>query len=107
MRLFYLKTCDTCRKAIKALAAAGHAPLLIEIRADGIPEADLDQMIAAFGDDVINRRSTTWRGLDAAERAKPARDLLIAHPTLLKRPVIELDGVWCQGWTAAVQDRFL
>lgn len=107
MRLFHLKTCDTCRKAIKALTAAGHTPELIEIRADGIADADLDQMIAAFGDDAINRRSTTWRGLDDSERARPVRDLLTAHPTLLKRPVIEADGTWSQGWTAAVQARFL
>lgn len=107
MRLFHLKTCDTCRKAIKALTAAGHTPELIEIRADGIADADLDQMISAFGDDAINRRSTTWRGLDEAQRAQPVRDLLAAHPTLLKRPVIEADGAWSHGWTAAVQARFL
>ncbi|MDP5361244.1 MAG: hypothetical protein NWP79_03730 [Paracoccaceae bacterium] len=49
MRFFGLKTCDTCRKALKNLAAAGYDPQVIDVRADGISAADLQTIIATFG----------------------------------------------------------
>ena len=103
MRFFGLKTCDTCRKALKALAEAGITPEVIDVRADGVDASDRAAMVAAFGDKVINRASTTWRGLSEAEREAAAADLIAAHPTLIKRPVIEVDGTWHQGWSKTVQ----
>lgn len=106
MRVFALKTCDTCRKALKALRNAGHDPAVIDVRADGIPDADLAQIVATFGDKAINKSSTTWRGLDDADRARPVADLLRDNPTLLKRPVIAGD-IWTQGWAKDVQAHWL
>lgn len=87
MHLYGLSTCDTCRKARKALPAAD----FIDVRADGVPDAVLEAALARFGDKLVNTRSTTWRGLDEAERARPPLDLLRAHPTLMKRPLV-VDG---------------
>lgn len=98
MRFFGLKTCDTCRKALAALRAAGHAPEVIDVRADGVSGADRARMLDAFGDRIVNRASATWRGLPDAARAGTADALLAAHPTLMKRPVIEADGQWFLGW---------
>ena len=54
-----------------------------------------------------NTRSTTWRGLSEDERAKVETDevagLLIANPTLNKRPVIETGDAVHVGWTKAVE----
>ncbi len=97
MRFFGLKTCDTCRKALKALA--DRDVQVIDVRADGVTDADRTTIVAQFGDAAVNTRSTTWRGLSEDERAKPTEALLAAHPTLMKRPVIEHDGQWFQGWT--------
>jgi arsenate reductase-like glutaredoxin family protein len=107
MRFFGLKSCDTCRKAQKALRAAGHDPQVIDVRADGIDPVDLQAILEAFGDKAVNTRSTTWRGLTEAERQRPTADLLTKHPTLLKRPVIEVNGQWHQGWTKPVQEALL
>ena len=107
MRFFGLKSCDTCRKALKALAAAGHSPQVIDVRADGVSDADRAAIIAQFGDAAINRASTTWRGLTDAEKDADPADLLAAHPTLMKRPVIEVDGAWTIGWKADVQAKYL
>ncbi len=107
MRFFGLKTCDTCRKALKSLAAAGHTPEVIDVRADGISPTDLEAIIAAFEDKAINRASTTWRGLSEAERLQEPAVLLAANPTLMKRPVIEKDGRWTIGWKADVQALYL
>ncbi len=103
MRFFGLKSCDTCRKALGALRAAGHAPEVIDVRADGLAAAERAAILNAFGAAAINRASTTWRGLDEAARAADPADLLAAHPTLMKRPVFEADGVWYQGWGKDVQ----
>ena len=107
MRFFGLKSCDTCRKALKALAAAGVAPEVIDVRQDGIADADVQAIVATFGEAAINRSSTTWRGLAEAERSLPTAELILAHPTLLKRPAIVRDGVWTIGWKPDVQKLYL
>jgi arsenate reductase-like glutaredoxin family protein len=103
MRFFGLKSCDTCRKALKALRAAGLDPQVIDVRADGVSDADRAQIIAQFGDKAINRASTTWRGLSDEEKTGDPVALLTVHPTLMKRPVIEADGQWSIGWKADAQ----
>lgn len=107
MRFFGLKSCDTCRKAQKALAAAGYHPEVIDVRADGVPQDMLERIVATFGDAAVNRASTTWRGLSEAEKAQDALTLLQDHPTLLKRPVIAHDDVLTIGWRADVQAKYL
>lgn len=77
------------------------------MRADGVDASDRASMVAVFGDAVVNRASTTWRGLSEAERSAAPADLLAAHPTLMKRPVIEHDGHWTIGWKPDVQARYL
>ena len=58
---FYgLKSCDSCRAALKALAVAGIEVDHRDVRDDGVPAETLRQAIERHGaDKVINRRSTT------------------------------------------------
>jgi len=85
--IYGLKTCDTCRKALKSLEGSR----LHDIRAEGFPDGLLARAADRFGKDVLNTKSATWRGLDADERARPMLDLIADHPALMKRPLI-LDG---------------
>ncbi|MCF2870100.1 arsenate reductase [Octadecabacter sp. G9-8] len=101
MRFFGLKTCDTCRKALKSLAP--REVEVIDVRSDGISDADRAAILDAFGAAALNTRSTTWRGLSEVERARDPAELLADHPTLMKRPVIEANGTWYQGWTPDVR----
>ncbi|MFC3615684.1 ArsC/Spx/MgsR family protein [Lutimaribacter marinistellae] len=96
MRLFGLKTCDTCRKALKSLPDAE----FVDVRADGVPSDVMDRALARFDAALVNTRSTTWRGLSEAERGRPSAELLAEHPTLMKRPLIEADGELYLGWDA-------
>ncbi|MDA7427412.1 arsenate reductase [Primorskyibacter aestuariivivens] len=99
MKLYGLKTCDTCRKALKALDDVE----FVDVRADGVPQDVLERALAQFGEKLLNTRSTTWRGLDEAERSKPVLTLLTAHPTLMKRPlIVRGDQLWL-GWGKDVQ----
>lgn len=99
MKLYGLKACDTCRKALKVLPETA----LIDVRAQGVPEAVLDSALAQFGDQLLNTRSTTWRGLSEEERSKAPKDLLQSHPALMKRPLIEAGGSLYLGWGPEVQ----
>jgi len=98
MRFFGLKSCDTCRRARKEILASGQRCDVTDVRADGLTGPDIDMIVAQFGDAAINRASTTWRGLADTEKQHDPKTLLSAHPTLMKRPVIEKDGVWTIGW---------
>ncbi|MEM7732423.1 MAG: ArsC/Spx/MgsR family protein [Pseudomonadota bacterium] len=103
MILYGLKTCDTCRKALKSLNNAE----FIDVRADGMPEDVLAAALDHFGTDLLNTRSTTWRGLSDTERDAAPMELLKAHPTLMKRPLIVKDGHMYLGWKKDVQDQLL
>ena len=112
MRFYGLKNCDTCKKAQKALTAADKDFDVVDVRADGVPAAMQPEWVAAVGADaLVNRRSTTWRGLSDAEKAKAdatgAAALLAAHPTLMKRPVIVTGDNVHVGWTRDVQAALL
>ncbi|QYX55768.1 arsenate reductase [Roseovarius sp. SCSIO 43702] len=107
MKIYVLKTCDTCRNAVKELKAAGHAPEVVDVREEGVPEAVLAAAHDRFGAALVNRRSTTWRGLDDAERAAPAVPLLRGHPTLMKRPLVVSGDEMTLGWDAAARERWL
>lgn len=102
-----LKSCDTCRKALKALEAAGKSARFVDVREVADLDARLPAWLEAVGaDTLVNTRSTTWRGLSDAERSRkdsaPA-SLLCDHPALIKRPVIEAGGAVHVGWTKPTQ----
>ena len=99
VRIFGLKNCDTCRKALKALPEA----TLVDVRADGLPEGLLDRAFAQFGAALLNTRSTTWRGLDEVERAGEPTALITTHPALMKRPLIAVDNTLFLGWNSQIE----
>ncbi len=108
-KLFGLKNCDTCKKALKDLKASGAAPEFVDIRAEADLKSLLPRWIAAAGEKLVNRSSTTWRGLSEADKARASSSslegLLLGNPTLIKRPVIEAGGEILVGWTAETKAR--
>ncbi len=104
MQVYGLKNCDTCRKAVKALQSAGYDAQLVDVRAEPLGADTLQAFHDAFGDALLNIRSTTWRGLSEAERKAAPLDLLKTHPALMKRPVIrDATGALHLGWGKDVQ----
>lgn len=99
--LYGLKQCDSCRKARRLLDERGVAYHFVDLRADAtdtngqLDDALLDRFLSTVPWEVLlNRRSTTWRQLEASDRetldAAKARTLLRKHPTLLKRPLLAI-----------------
>ena len=110
MTLFGIKSCDTCRKARKWLDGQGISHEWRDLREDGVDRARLERWIASLGpDQLVNRRSTTWRGLDEGTRkqamgAESCVDVLAEHPTLIKRPVFELEDRILVGFNDAFRE---
>ena len=108
-RLFGLKTCDTCRKAQKDLQTGGHDTEFVDIRAEADLASLLPRWIAAAGEKLVNRSSTTWRGLSEEDKAKASgtslEGLLLGNPTLIKRPVIDTGDEILVGWTPETKAR--
>ena len=99
MLIYGLKTCDTCRKALKSLPDAS----FVDVREQGLPGDVLAEAVRNFDHDIVNTRSTTWRNLSQDDRAKDAAALIAAHPTVMKRPLIVNGDRMYLGWTDAVR----
>lgn len=99
IRIFGLKSCDTCRKAMKACPGAQ----LVDVRETSVPEDILRAALDAFGDALVNRKSTTWRGLDETSRALSPEVLVAAHPAVMKRPLVAEGDRLFLGWTDEVR----
>ena len=107
MILYGISTCDTCKKALKALTAAGHASEFRDVRAEPLTEAEIVEFVTEFGGAIINQKSTTWRGASDWLKASEADEQLKQQPTLMKRPVIRGDHGLTLGWDDAVQAKYL
>ncbi len=113
MNLYGLKNCDTCKKAMKALDAAGEKVEFHDVRADGVAKARIAKWAKAAGwEKLVNKSSTTWRNLDDGDKdglnEKKALALMAEHPTLIKRPIIENGPTQVfVGWSRDVQDKVL
>ena len=110
---FYgIPNCDTVKKARAWLEAKGIAYTFHDYKKEGADPAKLRQWVAAKDwEMVLNRRGTTFRQLAEADKADldadKAVELMQAHPSTIKRPVVEhpnglLVGFDAAEWSAAL-----
>ena len=95
--LYGIKNCDTVRKACKWLDANGVEYHFHDVRKDGLTMSKVKQWTKAVDWEVLlNRRGLTWRQLSDDEKAdlnkSKAVRLMAEKPTLIKRPVLELES---------------
>ena len=107
MILYGIPTCDTCKKAIKALEGAGHAVTFRDVRAKPLSEAEIAEIVTEFGDRVINKSSTTYRSFSDFLKESEPEAQIAAQPTVMPRPVIKDGAAWHLGWDEAVQAKLL
>lgn len=92
--LYGIKNCDTVKKARLWLDTQGIGYQFHDFRKDGLDTALLKKWEAVLGwETLLNKRGTSWRKLDEnrrdnLDRAK-AMALMLAQPSLIKRPVLE------------------
>ena len=99
MLIYGLKNCDKCRAARKVLPNAN----FIDIRDYPFSRIEVASLIDNYGQDIINKKSTTWRSLSEIDKQLPTADLLEAYPTLFKRPIIKYrNDNYYFGWTSDI-----
>ena len=99
MLIYGLKNCDKCRAARKVLPKAN----FIDIRDYPFSRIEVASLIDNYGQDIINKKSTTWRSLSEIDKQLPPADLLEAYPTLFKRPIIKYrNDNYYFGWTSDI-----
>ena len=89
-----IKNCDTMKKARAWLESHGVAHDFYDYKASGITRSKLDGWAKQVGWEVLlNRAGTTFRALPEADKAglnqAKAIDLMVAQPSMIKRPVLE------------------
>ena len=104
MKLYGLKNCDSCKKALKEIRNAEKDIEFIDIRDNHVSLDMIQNWLDQHGDGaLVNRKSTTWRNLSDGDRQTPAPRLLQAHPILIKRPVIVVGDRIFVGWNVDIK----
>lgn len=103
MILYGIATCDSCKKALKAIEAAGKSVTFRDIRAQPLTEAEITSIVTEFGERIINKQSTTYRGFSDFLKMSEPEAQIAAQPTVMKRPLIHVGQKYYLGWDADVQ----
>ena len=113
IHLYGIPNCDTVKKARVWLDKQGLAATFHDYKKEGADPERLAAWIATAGlDAVVNRKGTTFRALAEADKALAADShtavaLLVQHPSIIKRPIVEHPGGILVGfkedeWSAAL-----
>lgn len=91
--VYGIKNCDSVKKCRVWLERHRIAYTFHDFRGDGLSEETLQQWVQRVGwETLLNRRSTSWKALAESEREAideaSAIRLMLATPTLIKRPVV-------------------
>ena len=105
--LYGISNCDTCRKAKNWFNENRITFDFFDFRKNELTQTKIETWIDSIGlDKLINRRGTTWRNLPDELRdqihGSENVDVLNQFPTLIKRPIIEIDDHFLVGFDASV-----
>ena len=108
--VYGIPNCDTVRAACKWLQGRGIAFELHDVRKDHLDARTLEHWLGSIGRErLINKSSATWRTLDSSQREQVERGnpvpVIIANPTLLRRPVLVDAGLLHVGFNAQDYER--
>ncbi len=101
-KIYYLKTCDTCKRILKQIKAAigeknFNSFTLQEIKSNPITAKQLDELykMTQSYEAIFNKRAKKYRAMDLKNQnlsEKNYQQLLLEEYTFLKRPVIVIDN---------------
>ncbi|HEX2762061.1 MAG TPA: ArsC family reductase [Rhizomicrobium sp.] len=112
MIVYGIKNCDTMKKARAWLDGHGIAYAFHDYKAAGIEKARLEGWVSQLGwEALLNRAGTTFRKLPDAEKEglteKKAIALMLAQPSMIKRPVLEQGGKIITGFRLEQYEKLL
>jgi arsenate reductase len=104
--IYGIPNCDKCRAALKWFENSGAEYSFHDVRTDGLNARTIELWQAAVGDDaLINKRSQTWRKIPETQRegldSTGNRQLMLEHPTLIKRPIVTRNALVSVGYDEA------
>lgn len=110
--LYGIKNCDSVKRARQWLDAHGIAYTFHDYKASGIDAARLGDWSAKVGwERLLNRAGTTFRKLSDDDKhgldERKALRLMVAHPSMIKRPIIESGDELLVGFDLAMYVRAL
>ena len=93
-KLYGIKNCDAVKRARAWLDAGGHAYVFHDFRVDGVDRQQLERWCRICGwETLLNRAGKTFRALPDADRQVSVQGdaiaLMMAQPSMIKRPVLE------------------
>ena len=105
MIIYGISNCDTVKKAKNWLDSHNIDYNFHDFRKDGINKDIINGWLNTVAwDKILNKRSTSWRNLDAstqqAVNATNVVDLLVENPTLIKRPVMDVNDIITVGFNS-------
>jgi arsenate reductase (glutaredoxin) len=108
--IYGIKNCDTMKKARTWLDGHDVAYTFHDYKAEGIDRASLERWSKEVGWEVLlNRAGTTFRALPEKDKdglnEKKAIALMIAQPSMIKRPVLDIGGKLLVGFKPDVYEK--
>jgi len=103
--LYGIPNCDTVKKARTWLAEQGHDFTFHDFKKQGLDRATVAGWLDQLDWEVlVNRKGTTWRKLGDEQRAAvvdkgSALELMLANPSVIKRPVLDAAGKLSVGFS--------
>lgn len=113
MKLYGIPNCNTVKTARTWLESRAETVEFHDFKKHGVPAENLSRWLQVHGwETVVNRRGTTWRGLDEAVRNSiidnaSAHEVLLKYPSLIKRPVLEIDDRIFVGFDEAAYEELI
>ena len=107
MIIYGLNTCAICKKALRALEAEGKEVSFRDVRAEPLSKAELAELIAEFGDRLVDRNSHDYRALSDWLKHSEAEVQITAQPKVMARPVIRDLETFYLSWDETVQAALL
>ena len=96
LTIYGIKSCSTMKKAFTKLDELGVSYEFHDYKKQGIDKEAVQRWVNALGvDKVLNKRGTTWRKLDDAQKQAAdasvdnAIELLVENTSMIKRPIVE------------------
>ncbi|WP_127090226.1 ArsC family reductase [Aquabacter cavernae] len=107
--IYGIKNCDTMKKARAWLEGHGVAYAFHDYKSAGIEAALLERWMGTVGwETLLNKAGTTFRKLPDADKADlnraKAERLMLAQPSMIKRPVLDVDGKLTVGFKPEVYE---
>ncbi|MCX7309382.1 MAG: ArsC family reductase [Afipia sp.] len=108
--IYGIKNCDTMKKARAWLDKRGVEYAFHDYKTEGIDKAHLEKWSAKVGWDVLlNKAGTTFRKLPDKDKAniteKKALALMLAQPSMIKRPVLEAGSKLLVGFKPEIYEK--